>query len=101
MAVLRQVCRNVKRWRDARMAMRWTVNRHVGGQEELPPLEGPQATSDSAGRVAAASASVARDQAHCLQKSGSIGFNQWRLLHQFSTGTGTIRRPLTNETTAC
>jgi hypothetical protein len=24
MAVLRQVCRNVKRWRDARMAMRWT-----------------------------------------------------------------------------
>jgi transposase-like protein len=24
MAVLRQVCRNVKRWRDARMALRWT-----------------------------------------------------------------------------
>jgi hypothetical protein len=24
MAVLRQVCRNVKRWPDARMAMRWT-----------------------------------------------------------------------------
>jgi transposase-like protein len=23
-AVLRQVCRNVKRWRDARMALRWT-----------------------------------------------------------------------------
>src|SRR6266404_5898339 len=24
MAVLRQVCSNVKRWRDARMALRWT-----------------------------------------------------------------------------
>ena len=24
MAVLRQVCRNVKCWRDARMALRWT-----------------------------------------------------------------------------
>jgi transposase-like protein len=24
MAVLRQVCRNVKRWRDGRMALRWT-----------------------------------------------------------------------------
>ena len=24
MAVLRQICRNVKRWRDARMALRWT-----------------------------------------------------------------------------
>jgi hypothetical protein len=45
-------------------------NRHVGGQEELPPLEGPQATSDSAGRVAAASA------------------NQWRLLHQFQQAPG-------------
>ena len=27
MAVLRQVCRNVKRWRDAKMALRWTWNR--------------------------------------------------------------------------
>ena len=25
MAVLRQVCRNVKRWRDAKMALRWTA----------------------------------------------------------------------------
>ena len=24
-AVIRQVCRNVKRWRDARMALRWTA----------------------------------------------------------------------------
>jgi hypothetical protein len=24
MAVLRKVCCNVKRWRDARMALRWT-----------------------------------------------------------------------------
>jgi len=25
MAALRQVCRNVKRWRDARIALRWTA----------------------------------------------------------------------------
>ena len=24
-AVIRQVCRNVKRWRDAKMALRWTA----------------------------------------------------------------------------
>ena len=24
-AVIRQVCRNVKRWRDAQMALRWTA----------------------------------------------------------------------------
>ena len=24
-SVIRQVCRNVKRWRDARMALRWTA----------------------------------------------------------------------------
>jgi hypothetical protein len=26
--------------------------------------------------------------AHCQQKSGSIGFNQWRLLHQFQRAPG-------------
>jgi transposase-like protein len=25
-AVIRQVCRNVKRWRDAKMALRWTAS---------------------------------------------------------------------------
>ena len=34
MAALRQVCRNVKRWRDGRMALRWTGT--------APPLEGLQ-----------------------------------------------------------
>jgi putative transposase len=59
-AVLRQVCRNVKHWRDARMALRWTANCNAGGREQLPPLEGPQAASDSEGRVAAPSANAAR-----------------------------------------
>jgi hypothetical protein len=35
-------------------------NCNAGGREELPPLEGPQAASDSEGRLAATSASVAR-----------------------------------------
>ena len=55
MAVLRTVYRNVKRWRDARMALRWT-----GTREKLPPFEGPQATPDSEGRVAAPSTNPAR-----------------------------------------
>src|SRR6516165_2175954 len=63
-------------------------NRNAGGREELPPLEGPQTASDFEGRVAAPSANIARRQAHCQQESGSIGFNQWRLLHQFQQAKG-------------
>ena len=47
MAVLRQVCRNVKRWRDARMALRWTATamleaekgfRRLKAHKQLPIL---------------------------------------------------------------
>jgi putative transposase len=33
MAVLRKVCRNVKRWRDARIALRWTGNAMLGADK--------------------------------------------------------------------
>jgi hypothetical protein len=71
MAVLRQVCRNVKRWRDARMALRWTGTamleaeksfRRLKAHKQLPVLS----------LVAATSASVARRPTHCQQKSGRI-----------------------------
>jgi transposase-like protein len=48
MAVLRQVCRNVKRWRDARMALRWTATamleakkgfRRLKAYKQLPVLK--------------------------------------------------------------
>jgi transposase-like protein len=48
MAVLRQVCRNVKRWRDARMALRWTATamleatkgfRRLKAYKQLPILK--------------------------------------------------------------
>ena len=47
-AVLRQVCRNVKRWRDARMALRWTATamleaeksfRRLKAHKQLPVLK--------------------------------------------------------------
>ena len=60
MAVLRQGLpqrQTLARCTDG-FAMDW--NSHAGGREELPPFEGPQAASDSAGRVAATSASGAR-----------------------------------------
>jgi hypothetical protein len=63
-------------------------NRNAGGRERVPSLEGVQTASGSESRVAAPSASVARRRAHCQKKSGSIGFNQWRLLHQFQQAPG-------------
>jgi hypothetical protein len=47
MAVLRQVCRNVRRWRDGRMALRWTATamleakkgfRRLKAHKQLPIL---------------------------------------------------------------
>jgi len=68
-AVIRQVCRNVKRWRDARMALRWTAAgmleaakgfRRLKAHKQLPilraALEKHRASVDAArvDRVAAA-----------------------------------------------
>jgi transposase-like protein len=39
MAVLRQVCRNVKRWRDARMAMRWTATAMLEARKSFRRLK--------------------------------------------------------------
>ena len=35
MGTVRRVCRNVKRWRNAAMALRWDRRRHDGGDEGL------------------------------------------------------------------
>jgi putative transposase len=60
MAVVRQVCCNGKRWRDARMALRWTAPAMLEAEKRLPPFEGSQAAANSANRLAAPSASSAR-----------------------------------------
>ena len=39
MAVLRQVCRNVKRWRDARMALRWTATDMLEAEKRFRRLK--------------------------------------------------------------
>jgi len=39
MAVLRQVCRNVKRWRDGRMALRWTGTAMLEAQKSFRRLK--------------------------------------------------------------
>ena len=41
MGTVRRVCRNVKRWRNAAMALRWTA--HDGGSQRLPSIESLQA----------------------------------------------------------
>ncbi len=47
-SVIRQVCRNVKRWRDAKMALRWTAAgmfeakksfRRIKAYKQLPILK--------------------------------------------------------------
>jgi putative transposase len=53
MAVVRQVCCNGKRWRDARMALRWTAPAMLEAEKRLPPFEGSQAAPNSANRLAA------------------------------------------------
>ncbi len=48
MAVLRQVCRNVKRWRNARMALRWTGTAMLEVKKDSSPQPGaPTSTSRS------------------------------------------------------
>jgi putative transposase len=37
--VLRQVCRNVKRWRDARMALRWTATAMLEAEKSFRRLK--------------------------------------------------------------
>jgi hypothetical protein len=85
---LRQVCRNVKRWRDARMALRWTATamleaekgfRHLKAYRQLPVLRSALLRHQQA---------LLERRAHCRKKSNSIGFNQWRLLHQFQQAPG-------------
>ena len=39
MAVQRQVCRNVKRWRDARMALRWTATAMLEAEKSFRRLK--------------------------------------------------------------
>ena len=42
---IRRVARNVKRWRDASMALRWTAAGMIEAAKGFPATEGPQATA--------------------------------------------------------
>ena len=43
-SVIRRVCRNVKRWRDAKMALRWTSAGMFEAQKGFRPHQSIQAT---------------------------------------------------------
>ena len=60
MGTVRRVCRNVKRWRDAAMALRWTA---AGMMEAAkgPTPQGAQAAADTQ-RCAGCSSGQAHDQ---------------------------------------
>ncbi len=59
---IRRVCRNVKRWKDASMALRWR-GRHDGGGKRLPTAESLQTSASPAGRPHGSSAQ-AHDEQH-------------------------------------
>ena len=46
-SVIRRVCRNVKRWRDAKMALRWTSAGMFEAQKGFSPHQSIQATAHS------------------------------------------------------
>src|SRR5215468_664910 len=58
MAVLRQVCRNVKRWRDARMALRWTGTAMLEAKKTFRRLKAHK-------QLPVLRAALLRHQQHC------------------------------------
>ena len=90
MAVLRQVCRNVKRWRDALMAMRWTGTAMLEAKKSFRRLKAHK-------QLPILRAALLRHQ-QALLGNQPIASKIWP--HQIqpmapaapiSTGTGTIR----------
>ena len=47
MGTVRRVCRNVKRWRNAAMALRWTAAGMMEAVQGLPTAQGAQAAADT------------------------------------------------------
>jgi hypothetical protein len=81
--VLRQVCRNVKRWRDARMALRWTGTATLEAKKtfdkQLPLLRAALLCHQQA---------LLGDQPIASKNLAALGFNRQRLLHQFPQALG-------------
>ena len=48
---VRRVCRNVKPWRDAAMALRWTGAAMLEAAKGLPPLQSPPSIAGPQGRL--------------------------------------------------
>ena len=56
---IRQVCRHVKRRRDARMALRWTATGMFEARKGLPPASRPAGSSPFPGRLSSSTAKSA------------------------------------------
>ena len=90
-AVLRQVCRNVKRWRDARMALRWTATAMLEAEKSFRRLKAPQAASDSEAPGAAQSAKSCSMTNPLAAKIWQHRIQPMAPAAPISTGNGTIR----------
>jgi hypothetical protein len=89
MAVLRTVCRNVKRWRDARMALRWTGTAMLEAEKSFRRLKAHK-------QLPILRAALLRHHKRCSTIS-SLAEKTWQHRIQpmapaspISTGTGTI-----------
>ena len=76
MGTVRRVCRNVKRWRSAAMALRWTAAAMLEASQGLPPAQGSQAAPPAACGPSSASGSDRRRSGHCRTDKGRVTFNR-------------------------
>ena len=64
LGTVRQVTRNVKRWRNAEMALRWDRRRLAGGPEDLPSPQGLSSAAHTPKRSPGALEKGSRRQCH-------------------------------------
>ena len=92
MAVLRTVCRNVKRWRDARMALRWTGTAMLEAEKSFRRLKAYK-------QLPILRAALLRHQQTCwitnplAEKTWQHRVQAMAPASPISTGAGTIRTP--------
>ena len=90
-AVIRQVCRNVKRWRNARMALRWTGTAMLEAKKTFRRLKAYRQLSMLRAALNVISTPL-RVRQTFRHRKGRIMFNQRRLPAEFQQRQGQSRR---------
>ena len=88
MAVLRTVCRNVKRWRNARMALRWTGTAMLEAEKSFRRLKAHKQLPILRAALLRHQQTLLDNQPVGRKDLAASGFNRWRLLHQFQQAPG-------------